>query len=411
MTAAAAGRSDRGRRRLRLLAIAAMLLATFAATTYSGVSNLLPGVGSPANDVSPLVEVPVVLFIWGTPILGAVLAVRRPGNLVGWLFLWMALGWGCGFASDDLARHARPGLLLDGVVTVGEQLALVGYVSLFLLLMVFPTGRLPSSCWRPFPVLAITGAAASIGSSLLTPGSPVDPPVAGVENPFAQPGLAPLVGVLATIAEIAFAGMVLGSLALLAIRMARSSGVERQQLKWFVSAGALSAGLFLAALVANVVAPTSPVTGALWSLPLASLVLLPAAATVAVLRYRLYEIDRIISRTVSYALISGLLAAVYAVAFLGLQTLLAPFTESSGPAVVAASTLLVFALFAPVRRRIGAVVDRRFNRSRYDAEREVATFAARARDETDIDRLRSAVQETVARTMAPRVVAVWTRPE
>jgi hypothetical protein len=137
---------------------------------------------------------------------------------------------------------------------------------------------------------------------------------------------------------------------------------------------------------------------------------LPLSIGIAVLRYRLYEIDRIISRTLAYAALTGTLAVVYVAAFIALQAILAPFTQSGGPLAVAASTLAVFALFQPLRRRLQAAMDRRFNRSRYDAQRTVEAFASQLRDEVDLDRVGGAVQTVVGQALAPASVGIWLRP-
>jgi hypothetical protein len=131
---------------------------------------------------------------------------------------------------------------------------------------------------------------------------------------------------------------------------------------------------------------------------------------VAILRYRLYDIDRIISRTIAYAIVTAILGGAYLVAFLAIQAALAPLTAGRAPAV-AASTLVVFALFTPVRRRITVAFDRRFNRARYDAEREVAAFTARVRDEVDVRRVGDALTTTLRSTMQPTSVALWLRTE
>jgi len=136
---------------------------------------------------------------------------------------------------------------------------------------------------------------------------------------------------------------------------------------------------------------------------------LPVSLAIAILRYRLYDIDRIISRTISYAIVTGVLAAVYVAGFLGLQALLAPVTDGQGPIAVAVSTLAVFALFAPLRRRIQGLVDRRFNRSRYDAEREVEAFAGHVRDEVEVERVAEVLTTTLQRTMQPASAALWLR--
>jgi hypothetical protein len=188
------------------------------------------------------------------------------------------------------------------------------------------------------------------------------------------------------------------------VRFRRSRGVERQQLKWLASVAAVAAPALVVAIRSS-----GSVSDVAWFVVLLSLGLLPIAIGIAILRYRLYDIDRIISRTLAYAVLTAVLAAVYLVGFLGLQSALTPFTENGGPVAVAASTLAVFALFQPVRRRIQTIVDRRFYRSRYDAAREIESFAARVRDEVEVDRLAVALSITLERTMQPASASIWLR--
>ena len=192
-----------------------------------------------------------------------------------------------------------------------------------------------------------------------------------------------------------------GAVAGLASRFRRSLGVERLQLKWFTYGAVIDVVI----LVVWILGVLDPVVGALSALVFAPA--LPLAIAIAILRYRLYDIDRIISRTLAYALLTALLAAVYVAGFLGLEAILGPFTKSGGPVAVAASTLAVFALFAPVRQRIQGIVDRRFNRRRYDAAREVDAFAAHIRDEVEVERLTVALEGTLERTMQPASAAIW----
>ena len=392
----------------RLLALLLAALAVVAAGA-SAVLDLIPGrPGAAAADVAPAAVVPAALFLWGTPILGLVLAIRRPTNPAGWLFLCMTLGWSVSFASDNLARHLPPTPALAGAVVIAQAIGALGFVSLFALLITFPAGSLPSPRWRIVPLVLVVAALALELSSLLAPGSPVDPPVAGLVNPFARPEWTPAVDAVASVGAALMLVVVAGSLALLAVRFRRATGIERQQLKWFASAGMSVAGLFLASSVAAVVLPGTPLSDALWFLPVSALVLLPLAATVAILRYRLYEIDRIISRTLSYAVLTGLLAVLFAGLVVGLEQVLAPLTHSNGLAV-AASTLVVFGLFAPLRKRVQGIVDRRFNRARYDADRVVAGFAGRLRGEVELEALVVGIDEVARRTVDPASAAVWLR--
>jgi hypothetical protein len=191
----------------------------------------------------------------------------------------------------------------------------------------------------------------------------------------------------------------------LAIRFRRAKGVERQQIKWFAWAGMLTAGLLATSLLSS---PWGPVSGALWALALASLVLIPVATTAAILRYRLWDIDRIVSRTIAWVVITTILATLFAGLIVGAQAALAPVTASNSLAV-AASTLVAAALFQPLRRGVQTAVDRRFNRSRYDAERTVGSFAEHLRGVTDLAEISDGAVAAVVRSLSPNGAAVWIR--
>jgi hypothetical protein len=359
------------------------------------------------TDISPLELVPVMLFILGTPIFGALIAVRRPGNPTGWLFLLLALGFSASFASDDLARHAAPGPQVAWLVLIGQDLGNLGLVSLALLVMFFPTGSLPSRRWRIVPIVAIIAAISSAIASLFAPGSPVTPPVVGLINPLAMPAWGPELAVLGAIGFIGLGPVAIGTVALLFVRIRRSRGAERQQLKWFAAAGSVSAFLLLG-LVVNGLAGRADIGDVLWAATISSLVLLPAAAGIAILRYRLYDIDRIVSRTISYGVLTTFLVAVFMVVNLALQAVLSSVMANNAWAV-AGSTLLAAALFTPLRLRVQHVVDRRFNRARYDADRTIAWFSDRLRDEVDLPTLTSELDATVRRAIAPSGVGLWLR--
>ena len=212
-----------------------------------------------------------------------------------------------------------------------------------------------------------------------------------------------LAGLLDHVVQASFLLIVVAAGSVL-VRFRRAEPVERQQLKWFVLAAVLAS----ATVVADVA--RLPVSGPVWSVVDAlSFALLPVAVAIAVLRYRLYEIDRIVSRTVSYGLLSAALIGLYLLVVALLRPLLEPLTGSSALAV-AASTLAVAAVFNPARRRLQAAVDRRFDRARYDAAQSVDAFAARLRTEVDLDEITSGLCDTVNATVAPGRVAVWLRP-
>jgi hypothetical protein len=341
-------------------------------------------------------------------IVGWLIAQRRPGNVIGWIFLVIGLSQ----AIDTLASEAAfYGLrIAPGTVPFAEFMSWLsvwawapGY-TLFVTLSVllFPDGRLPSPRWRPvawaaigilalltIPIAVVTWA--HQGAALVPLGQgPVPPDVGAVEDAVQTVGIASLV--------VVAVASVLG----LVVRFRRSAGIERQQLKWFTFAGIVEIGVVL---VVDSASTSIPATF------LAVLVapLLPVAATVAILRYRLYDIDRIISRTLAYGALTAILAVVYGVGFFVLQGVLAPFTNGR-PIAVAASTLVAFALFQPLRRWIQGLVDRRFYRTRYDADRTVAALAQRLRDEVDLGTLQAALTDTASGSLGPTRAGVWIRP-
>jgi hypothetical protein len=272
-------------------------------------------------------------------------------------------------------------------------------------LLLFPNGRLPSHRWRPVAWLSATSIAIICG-----PGAAWSWPQRGLtllesneEGLENAPRLVSLL-VQAGLPLLLLCG--LASVAALLVRFRRSRGVERQQLKWFAFAGVITvAGLVL------IVTPSQygwigPLN-ALVALPI--LVSMPIAAGIAILRYRLYEIDRVINRTLVYGLLTVGLGTVYVVGVFGLGRLLNPVTGESALAV-AASTLAVAALFQPARHRIQAVVDRRFNRRKYNAAKTIETFSARLRDQVELDTLARELLTVTDKTMEPTTVSLWLRP-
>jgi hypothetical protein len=340
---------------------------------------------------------------------GAVIVAHRPGNAVGWIFSAIGLLTATGMLAGEYAARAnlaRSDALPGGVLAAWYMswfwypvLALV----LVFTLLLFPTGRLLSARWRP---VAVAAAAATVGVTTLSALTPtlvdenyvVRNPIglAGVQDPEETAVGAVLFGLLL---------VCMGAAALsLVLRFHRAQGVERQQLKWFTYAGAL---MVLFGLVPELLPTTAKVSEALWGL---GAVFVPVAAGIAILRYRLYDIDRLINRTLVYGLLTALLAGVY----VGLVLLLGQVfgrlgTEPSSWAV-AGATLAVAALFQPARRRIQSVVDRRFNRRRYDAAKTIEAFSARLREEIDLDTLSAELLAVVDQTMEPTRLSLWLRP-
>jgi hypothetical protein len=342
------------------------------------------------------------------PTVGAIIASRQPGNAVGWIFCAIGL---CGGASIFFAQYGiyalvtNPDSLPAGVIATWIAtwvwLPSVTLTITFLLLL-FPHGRLLSPRWRPVAWLAAavtmagTALLAIVPWDLLNPGVPAQNPV-GVES-LGYLGIAPpvpifLIGIPTTLLSVAS----------LVLRFRRSRGEERQQLKWFVYAGVLIVGaLFVPLLVPGAASSV---------LQLLVMPLLPVAVGVAIMRYRLYEIDLLINRTLVYGALTALLVAVYVGSVVLLQGALRALTGQESQLAVVASTLAVAAIFNPLRRRIQSIVDRRFYRRKYDAAKTLEAFSAKLRDETDLDALSDDLVGVVRETMQPTHVSLWLRPE
>jgi hypothetical protein len=342
---------------------------------------------------------------------GAMLAARRPVNPIGWLLLGIAVIIGLAelatVLADRSASETEPGLgarLLVWFDNWALQLWL-GVIGIAVPLL-FPDGRLPSRRWRrlAWPAAAVV-VVAVLGVAFGSPRLDVGPE-ATVANPLALGGA--VGAVLREAGGVASGGLVeammLGALASVAVRLRRSTGVERQQLKWFAYAIGLLLWGLLTAVAANL-AGVDPLAIAGWAVFLVSVAVgLPVAIAVAILRYRLYDIDVVINRTLVY----GGLSATLGGAYLGL-VLLAGLTIGESDLATALSTLAVAALFGPARGRIQAAVDRRFYRRRYDAERTLEAFGGRLRDELDLETLGDDLRGVVTETVQPAHVSLWLR--
>jgi hypothetical protein len=341
-------------------------------------------------------------------VVGAVIVAHRPSNAIGWLFSAIGLLTATGTLAVDYAEYAyvtRPGSLPGAIVAIWYQW---WWLPLFALILVFtpllfPTGRLLSARWRP------VAAAATVATALIAVGGALEPTLKlqhedyTVDNPIGitvvpdeEAGLlgGVLFGVLVCCAVAALVSLVL--------RFRHSRGVERQQLKWFTYAVALAI-LFQAVTPA----PEGMLRDVLFGLIIA---FIPVAAGLAILRYRLYEIDRLINRTLVYGLLTALLAGVYAVMVLVPGQVFGGAGRDPPSWVVAGATLAVAALFQPARRRIQAVVDRRFNRRKYNAAKTVEAFSLRLRDEVDLDALSAELLAVADQTMQPTTASLWLRP-
>ena len=347
---------------------------------------------------------------------GLVLTLRLPRHPVGWLLLWAGTLFQLSFsaAAYAWAAFARgPGTLPFGGVALLMGFAWIPALGcLFVAVMLFPTGRPPSKRWRlPLVVLVmvdgllLAGALATqefqVRQSFFGEGSPL----ITVAGPLAIKGtLASLLGSVNS-SPLTFVVFLL-PLAAVVARFRAAAGNERQQLKWFAYTSSIAALFFVVS--GFVPSLFSYLAGLGPPIAVLAIDLIPISVAIAILRYRLYDIDVLINRTVVYGATSVAIALTFFLGILALQPLLRPITSGSDLAV-AASTLLSFALFQPIRRRVQDAVNRRFDRARYDAARTADGFAERLRDEVNIDELRADLLGAVQLTMAPAHVSLWLR--
>ena len=340
---------------------------------------------------------------------GAFVAVRRPAHAVGWLFLAV----GALFAFEELCIEyvvagalAVPGRL-PGVTAVAWLLTWVWIppvgLALIFLPLLFPSGGLPSPRWRPVAWVGAVGLVPFCVLTALAPG-PIQQ-ATFIDNPLGQEGISNEAFGLVFLPFVLTVGLAVWSL----VRRFRAADLDaRRQIKWFALASAMAfvvVGIYAFSFTLTADARVIKVFEVLLILAILSL---PIAAGLAILRYRLYDIDRIISRTISYGAVTALLVAAYAGAVLVLQGPLRSIT--GGDTIpVAISTLVVAALFQPLRRRVQTIVDRRFDRARFDAERTTAAFADRLRDQVDLPMLAADLDATVRQAIAPSRVGLWLR--
>jgi hypothetical protein len=360
--------------------------------------------GSPDATRPPAAVAAVVLAVVSAATVGALLASRRPRHPVGWLLLASGLALVLNLLVEPYVKYGllvRPGSLPGArhlvaltYVTILVWLSLAGFA-----LLLTPTGKLPSPRWRWWARVAAAAPAVAVLASVVQP-DPLAPEYHG--NALAVPALAEVLVVpLVAAVVVVFVSLLVAAVSLV-LRFRRARGAERQQLRWLALAAALAGVLLLVALVAAFLLALDVIVLISTMLCLA---LLPLATGAAILRYRLYDIDRIVSRTVAYGLLSVLLGLGYAAVVLGLGRLL----PQGSSLAVAAATLAVAALFQPARRRVQALVDRRFNRRRYDAARTIQGFSARLRQQVDLDALTGELLAVADQTMQPTTASLWLR--
>jgi hypothetical protein len=359
-----------------------------------------------------VLDITVVVALTSLVTVGVLLARVRPGHPIAAMLQVIGLG---GFVTIVASAYAGlaiqtgralPGLEYAAWLSNWIWLPVVA-VGLYFLPVMFPDGRLPSPVWRAVGGVAVPAVAAAAVATAFLDG-PLQPPLQAIENPLGLPGADSVLRPLEALGYAAVTLLPLATVVALASRFRRSNTVERAQLKWFVaSCVPFLVGMTLASVtyedrslaLLNDVSIIAAVVG---------LAAIPLAIGLAIQRYRLYDIDRVISRTILYGLVTAILAATFGAIVLGSQAALAGATEGQS-IPVAISTLVVVALFQPLKARLGDAVDRRFYRARYDAARVGERFAERLRDEVAIGALSDELMRTVRATVAPMDAALWIR--
>jgi hypothetical protein len=386
--------------------LASFAWAPSAALLVTGLVFMVLTFGSGAGQGSTAAE-SLVLFSLAAVILpvGALVSSRRPGNPLGWVFAATSFFWALGFAGGEYGIYAilaDPGALPGGAIgawfTYWFWLPGVGLPATALLLL-FPDGRLPSRRWRPVLVVAGLGLAIGTAGGALAPGEIDRETFGGLENPFGVGSDVLEIIVEASIAATAVCALL--SIASLIVRLRRARGAEREQLKWVLSLFVVCAVLLLIGF-----GTFEQTWGS--ALLLAGIGGLPISTGIAILKHGLWDIDVIVRKTLVYGAVSALLAGLYFGVVIGLQQVFSSFAGASDLAI-AGSTLAVAALFRPVRSRIQALVDRRFYRRRYDAQRTLEAFSARLREEVDLEALAAELRAVVLQTMQPAHVTLWLR--
>jgi len=387
------------------LAWALFALFLLVLATFPWLDRLIRQAGHPAVLLVPF-SLPPTLAGLTASLVGVVLASRRPRHPVGWLLLALGLclatsGAAAGYVPYSLVLRPRALPAAHVVARLYPTVTNAAFVALGFVLLLTPTGSPPSPRWRWWAWGSAAATAVLLVAATVAPGSlDAGALVAGGPQEFRAFGGA-LRPANQAAQALAILTILVGTVSLV-VRFRHARGVERQQLRWVALAAGMM-GVVMAAVAVLVAAGEVDLAG--WVAVL-GLVLLPLAIGAAILRYRLYDLDRIISRTLAYGLLTVLLGGGYALTVLGLGQLLGQ--DSS--LVVAVATLAVAAAFQPARRRIQQAVDRRFNRRRYDAARTIAGFRARLREEVDLDTLTGELLAVVEQTMQPTQASLWLRP-
>jgi hypothetical protein len=385
-------------------------LGTLAFLVAAWLNQLIRQAGrSDLAQLSLDETLPLLLASLSSATVGAVLISRRSRHPVGWLLLGLGVSLIILGAAEDYASYV---FLAGGGPLPGARWAAVfsdtGWVlwpaAIGFILLLTPTGSPPSPRWRWWVWLTAAAPLVYMLAEALQR-SPMDPPFGSVVSPMALPAGGPAEGVLQVtdwVAALVTQVAILVAAGSLVVRFRRARGIERLQLRW-VAVAAILAGVAAVGVAAGTVTGIEALW--LWS-SYSYIVVLPLAVGASVLRYRLYDLDRILSRTLAWTLLTMFLALGYGAAVLLLGRLL----PDSSSLAVAGATLAVAAIFQPARRRFQQVVDRRFNRHRYDAARTILAFSGRLRRQVDLDSLRAELLAVTDQTMQPTTVSLWLRP-
>jgi hypothetical protein len=409
--------SDRSLRRLAT-GLSTFLFAMLAASVPLALAAEQPSNWGAGGLVGLIGYTAVVVTF---PLVGLLILRRLPRNAVGWVL--MSIGGVSALSAliDNYATYGllvRPGSLPNAAAVAalneGSWAPWIGLMGTFLILL-YPDGRLPSPRWRPVAWLSAVTIVMITVIIVFLPGTMQEGPVPGLANPLGSQAAEPVLTVLLAIFLPLLPLCIVACAMALVHRFRRSRGSERLQLKWLATAGAVVAFLYLLTMASVALAELTTIDEragwiqALQTVSILSFLLLPAAIGIAILRHRLYDIDLVINRALVYGTLTAILGGVYLGSVLLLQLLLNPLTAESDLAV-AGSTLAVAALFGPARHRIQATVDHRFYRSRYDAARTLDAFAARLRNQLDLDTVGTDLRTAVSDTVQPAHVSLWLRP-
>jgi hypothetical protein len=367
--------------------------------------------GSADNSGSPAVDTLIILVLLCMVTVGALVASRQPANAIGWIFCAVGLTWNLGsfaggYAAIALSTTTAPlpgGALMAWLDnwTLGPSL----YSVLIFLFLLFPSGKPLTHRWRPVLWATIATGIVLLLADMFSPG-PFIRDFTQVENPLGIPALQGGREFIEAPVLLCQIVLLILSVTSLVLRFRRSRGDERQQIKWFATGGVFVGAVFACG---PLLWATPGIGDVLWPILFAlAIAAIPLSMGIAILKYRLYDIDIIIRRTLVYGTLTAMLALLYFGSVVALESLLRPFTgQQHSDVVVVASTLLIASLFSPLRARIQRFIDRRFYRRKYDAAKTLEAFSATLRDQVDLDQLREHLLAVVSDTMQPSQISLW----